>query len=308
MGATASEGLAEVMRVFISSPTEEMKIYRDRAKQAIKDVSMTYVAYDDPDGISHSQSGKSLMDLGRDTVRSCDVFVGLYGFGRVWAPARDPYVGGELCKQHPELLNDPDKLMMEYEYEWARDADLYMFPFLRTDKTTNAGWIAEDPRMEEFARKLRARTVGFLTTPDAFCEKLVRGLKGIKPRVFLSYSRKNAEYARNLQHTLRKEDIHAWRDEINIPGGAEWERVIEASLTSMDAMVVVVSPESLASEWVRKESMAFVNQGKTIVPYLADKKCQDMLPDYLKKFQTIDGTSEHGIHQLAKRLRTVLEV
>jgi TIR domain/Domain of unknown function (DUF4062) len=307
MSTKSSEGLAGVLRVFISSPTKEMKLYRDRAKEAIKDVGMTYVAYDDPEGIAHTQSDKTLINLGRDTVKTSDIFIGLYGFGSVWAPARDPVVGEELCRQHPELLKDPGKLMMEYEYEWAREANLYVFPFLRTGDTTDAPAVPIDARMEEFRRRLSATTVGWLTTPNTFYDKLVRGLKGIRPRVFLSYSRKQLGDARMLQRRLRNEDIHVWRDEVNIPGGAEWRRVIEASLTRMDALVVMITPDSLASEWVEKECKAFIKQKKTVVPFLADSSCRGKLPRYLAKLQFIDGTLEQGVNELARRLRAVLE-
>lgn len=94
---------------------------------------------------------------------------------------------------------------MEYEYEWAQEAGLYIFPFLRTYDTVDVPPLPMDPRMDQF--------------------RLVEGLTGILPRVFLSYSRKDLEYIRGLQQRLREQDLHAWRDEVSIPGGAEWARV-----------------------------------------------------------------------------------
>jgi hypothetical protein len=74
----------------------------------------------------------------------------------------------------------------------------------------------------------------------------------------------------------------------------------------MDIMVVVITPESLASEWVAKESLAFVQQGKTLIPYLVDPGCRARLPEYLAARQYIDANSP-GVEELAKRLRRVLD-
>lgn len=299
--------LGNVLRVFISSQTEEMKAYRERAKAAIRDASMTYIAYDDPDGITHTQGDKSLMALGFDTVTACDVLVGLYGLSAVWAPGTDRRVVDESSSQFPTLVEDPYRPIVEYEYSWARQAGLYLFPFLRTPRTTQVPYVVPDPRIEEFTEKLRARTVGWLSTPDALYDKLRAGLEGIRPRVFLSYSRNNRDAVRELQRQLRNEDIHAWRDESDIAGGDEWRVALDQALARMDVMVVVVTRESLASEWVEKEAKEFVEQGKTVVPLLFDPACRDALPDYLADRQFIDGTADGGVQGLAKRLRALLE-
>jgi len=295
--------LEQIMQVFISSPTKEMKTYRERAIQAIHDLGMKHVAFAENVPFTHGR--KTIFDQNRETVMASDVFIGLYGFDDVWRPA----IEQSLCEKHPELLNNPEKMIMEYEYEWARNANLYIFPFLRTYDTQEVPAMELKEGMDRFRRQeLRGVTVGWLTTSDAFYDQLVEGLRTIRPRVFLSYSRKNADYVSKLQQELRYEDVHAWRDEANIPGGSKWEAVINAAISQMEAIVVVVTPESLASEWVEKESKAFIEQHKTIIPFIAHSSCRDSLPKYLEDFQSINGTKESGLQDLAKQLRIALGI
>ena len=302
MSTNKRSGLVQVMQVFISSPSKEMEVYRRQAIRAVEQVGMIHKSYNDPKGVGFTQGSGTIFDLNRRTVMSSDVFLGLYGFGAVWKPASEP----ELVKAHPELSRHPGKLIMEYEYEWAQEGGLYIFPFLRTDETADVPPLPIDSQIDQFRMRLRSRTVGWLTTPETFHEQLVDGLNSIAPRVFLSYSREDLEYVRDLQRQLRGQDVHAWRDEVSIPGGTEWARVIDAAINEMDVMVVVVTSASAKSEWVEKECSAFINSGKTVVPYIIDAAKKATLPTYLAPLQYVDGTSTDGQLVLARRLRAVL--
>ena len=281
------DDFARVLRVFISSSTSEMELYRNRAIQAIRDVGMQHTNYNDPGGAGISHRNQTIFEMNRDTIHQVDLFVGLYGFGGVWRPASHP----GLTEAHPGLLDDPGKLIMEYEYEWAREAGLFMFPFVCTDKTAGIPMVEIDDRMYQFRLKIMARNVGWLTTPEAFYDQLMNKLRAIKPKVFLSYSRKDEQYVSELQQKLRAEDIFAWRDKTNIGGSVEWAKALEAALKNLDALVVVVTPNSAQSQWVEKECQKFVDMRKPMFPYIADPASKAKLPDYLKEIQYIDRKS-----------------
>ena len=295
-------GLAQVMQVFISSKTSEMKAYRDKAIQAIHDAGMRHKNFNDPGGAGFTQGSKTIFELNRNTIQQSDVFVGLYGVGEVWRPASHP----GLREAHLELLENPYKLIMEYEYEWAKEFGLYTFLFMRTNETLEVPFTPSDEQMESFRERLMTHTVGWLTTPEKFYEQLLGGLKAIRPRTFLSYSRRNVGDADDLQQRLRQEDIHAWRDSTSIPGGSEWASVIEKALDLMDALVVVVTPESAKSEWVEKECRTFIESGKPVIPYVSNAASKLALPNYLSSIEYIDGTSSDGFRKLVKQLRAIL--
>jgi hypothetical protein len=279
-----------------------MEVYRHQPIRAIERVGMIHKSFNDPKGAGFTQGPGTILDLNRSTIVDSDIFIGLYGFGSVWKPASEP----DLVRVHPELSRDPGKLIMEYEYEWAQEAGLHIFPFLRTYDTVDIPALPMDPRMDQFRLRLRTGTVGWLTTPETFYDQLVESLTGLLPRVFLSYSREDLEYVRGLQQQLREQDLHVWGDEVSIPGGAKWERVIDAAIHQMDAMVVVVTSASTKSEWVKRECTAFLENEKTVIPYIVDPASKTDFQNYLAQLQYIDGTNADGYLALARRLRVVL--
>jgi|GEM_PF-4755285 len=294
---------SKVMQVFISSSSKEMPAFREQAEKAVDEVGMVYKNFNDPKGAGFTQApGGDIFEMNRNAIVSSDVFIGLYGFSRVWSPSNEP----TLVNSHSEVANNPGKPIMEFEYEWAEDGGLYMFPFLRSNDTRGANGWEKDPRMMQLYSRLRARSVGWLTSPEEFYIEIKKALQGIIPRVFLSYSRINIEAVINLQKDLRHQDIHVWRDESNIPGGAGWERVINAAIEELNVMVVAVTQESIESEWVEKECKAFIENGKPLIPYIIDEQAKKELPSYLSEIQFIDGTQPNGFGELVKRLRTVL--
>ncbi len=303
MSDKAKSQLSKVLRVFISSSTSEMQPYREKAIEAIEAAGMRYTNYNEPTGSSSNQGNKTIFEVNHDGVVESDVFLGLYGFKDVWRPASSQ----DLRYEHPELNDDPDKLIMEYEYEWAMEAKLYIFRFLRTPSTSGVEPANEDRRMAQFRSRLQARSVGWLSTPTEFYNLFLARLIGIKPRIFLSYSRKNTEYASNLQQKLRGDDLHVWRDATNIPGSADWKNELDTALNLMDVLLLVATSESLESEYVTQECKFFLNAGKPIVIYIVDESIKKSLPDYLSKIQYIDGTDQSGYLNLIKQLRILLE-
>ncbi len=280
-----------------------MANYRDKALPAIRDARMQYKNFNDPDGVGIVQRDQTIFEMNRDTIRQADVFVGLYGIGGVWRPASHP----GLTQAHPELLDDPGKLIMEYEFEWAQEAGLITLPFIRTDQTSEVPMVEVDARMNQFRLRLMARNVSWLTTPDAFYDQLTHKLKAIAPKVFVSYSRQDEQYVSDLQRKLRHQDIFAWRDKTNIGGSKEWAKALEAALAALKALVVIVTPNSCRSQWVEKECREFRKMGKPVFPFIAEPTCKEDLPDYLSDLEWVDGTENDGFNNLARELHAVLD-
>lgn len=72
--------------------------------------------------------------------------------------------------------------------------------------------------------------------------------------VFLSYSRKDEAEARRLADALSEAGLKVWWDEL-IEGGAAYAKRIEAALEDADAVVVLWSSSSIASDWVLDEAV-----------------------------------------------------
>lgn len=73
------------------------------------------------------------------------------------------------------------------------------------------------------------------------------------PYVFISYGVKNRSYAEKLTAKLQEEGIEVWIDEHSILKGAEWTDAIFAAIDACAAFVVVMTPESQHSKWVKRE-------------------------------------------------------
>ncbi|RZA31997.1 MAG: TIR domain-containing protein [Lysobacteraceae bacterium] len=89
-----------------------------------------------------------------------------------------------------------------------------------------------------------------------------------RPSVFLSYSRADQQQARILAHALEEAGLQVWWDTL-IEGGAAFARTIEAALGASDAVVVLWSRNSVASDWVLDEA-ARGRDLKKLVPLSID--------------------------------------
>lgn len=73
------------------------------------------------------------------------------------------------------------------------------------------------------------------------------------PSVFISHSSADKDFARKLTSALRKSGIEVWIDEAEIKGGSSLFDRISAGLIETDYLVVILSPNSVSSEWVNRE-------------------------------------------------------
>ena len=124
-------------------------------------------------------------------------------------------------------------------------------------------------------------------------------------QVFLSYSRKDEESMLLIAKYLRAQRIKVWVDnEKLIPGTPIWEDEIEKAIMSASAIVVVLSPDSKNSEWVKREmTMADQNQ-KRVFPVLirGDEKSSISLRLINRQFVDLRENWEVGMNLLSKAL------
>ena len=85
---------------------------------------------------------------------------------------------------------------------------------------------------------------------------------------FISYSRKDKEFAHRLQETLAEHERETWLDTKDIPPTAEWLQEIYAAIEKSDAFVFVISPDSTLSEVCQLELAHAVKHHKRLIPIL----------------------------------------
>ena len=90
----------------------------------------------------------------------------------------------------------------------------------------------------------------------------------VRPTVFLSYSRADQAQARVLAQELEEAGLQVWWDTL-IEGGAAFAKTIDAALAASDAVIVLWSANSIASDWVLDEA-ARGRDLKKLVPLSID--------------------------------------
>ncbi len=87
-------------------------------------------------------------------------------------------------------------------------------------------------------------------------------------QVFISYSRKDISFINRLAADLKNAGIDVWYDVTRIAGGARWRSEIENALRNSQYVIVVLSPDSIVSEWVEREFLFSSNLRRKIIPVM----------------------------------------
>jgi hypothetical protein len=122
-------------------------------------------------------------------------------------------------------------------------------------------------------------------------------------QIFISYSRKDIAFARRLAADLEKAGYSVWWDITDLRGGDDWVRVIPEAIGTSDFFIVVLSPNSIASEWVRKEYTQAISLHKKIIPIMLE---QTPVPFALITINFIDFTNEAAYPENVKALLLAL--
>lgn len=102
-------------------------------------------------------------------------------------------------------------------------------------------------------------------------------------KIFISYSRADWEqYVKPYCDRLRKAAYPVWLDQHLIEGGQDWLDEINTALKECQIMLLFLTPDALASRWVKMEYRYFIEKEKPILPIM----CVDTeLPAELMRIQ-----------------------
>jgi hypothetical protein len=104
--------------------------------------------------------------------------------------------------------------------------------------------------------------------------------------VFLSHSARDRRFADKIASVLRDNGVPVWYSSTNIVGAQQWHDQIGEALMRCDWFVVVLSPNSIKSRWVRLElgfALRDARYDNRIIPLLL-RPC-----DYLTLSWTLGG-------------------
>ena len=120
-------------------------------------------------------------------------------------------------------------------------------------------------------------------------------IRALPPKVFISYSHQDRDFAERLAGDLSGHGIIVWWDEWGIRVGDSLLSKLQQGIIASSYLAIVLSPESVASSWVQEElNLALHRQLQErrvfvlpilfreceVPPFLAEKKYADFSDDY----------------------------
>jgi TIR domain len=87
-------------------------------------------------------------------------------------------------------------------------------------------------------------------------------------RLFVSYSRKDAEFVGRLTSQLEAWQHDVWVDTDDIPGSEARRASVVEGIGQADAVLLVISPNSMASDNVQRKIAVGAEERRRIIPVL----------------------------------------
>jgi WD40 repeat protein len=127
-------------------------------------------------------------------------------------------------------------------------------------------------------------------------------------RVFLSYSRKDSEFAKWLRHGLQEGQIDVFQDVEDTLPGEEWWRRLQGLITQSDTVIFVLSPHSVSSTVCRNEVAHALKLNKRVFPVVIEDINWATAPDGLIKLHGVFfndvGQRDESLKRLIEALQT----
>jgi WD40 repeat protein len=123
-------------------------------------------------------------------------------------------------------------------------------------------------------------------------------------KVFISYSRKDIEFARRLTQELQKGDLDFWIDWEGIPPTVDWWREIEKGIEEADVFLFLISPDSAKSKVCRQELESAIKNGKRLIPLVVRDINSEETPAELSHLNWIFFRENDDFEAALKKLLT----
>jgi signal transduction histidine kinase len=133
---------------------------------------------------------------------------------------------------------------------------------------------------------------------------------GMKPQVFLSYSRYDLHVMQHVKESLLLRGLTVWTDELLEPGTAQWEVEIANAIENSEALIVLLTPAAKESRWVSRELSYAEAHNVRIFPIMVAGTEQTAIPFRLISTQYIDFRNgfNNGMRELGKALSLYLGI
>jgi WD40 repeat protein len=129
----------------------------------------------------------------------------------------------------------------------------------------------------------------------------------IMAKVFISYSRKDVEFAKRLTEELPKSDLDFWIDWEGIPPTVDWRKEIEKGISEADAFLFLISPDSVESRVCKEELDCAIENGKRLIPIVVRDVQREKRPESLKTLNFIYFRASDDFETALRKLTTAVQ-
>ncbi len=114
--------------------------------------------------------------------------------------------------------------------------------------------------------------------------------------IFVSYSRQDKIVVDQIVNQLQDIGFTLWIDRFNIKGGSQWQLEITQAINDCRDFVLILSPDSDKSEYVRKELALALKSEKNVIPvFIKSFSLSPEIEQSLDGVQYIDIVSDYEI-------------
>lgn len=85
---------------------------------------------------------------------------------------------------------------------------------------------------------------------------------------FVSYSHNDRDFVEELDEQIEETELSLWIDRRQLKAGEEWRKAIDNAISNSDGVIVVISQDSLTSQYCIYEWSYAMGLGKIIIPIL----------------------------------------
>jgi len=138
---------------------------------------------------------------------------------------------------------------------------------------------------------------------------MARGLGGAgaaKFKVFLSYSRADDRPADALVAALEARGFIVRIDRRDLPYGEKWQNELAGFIKEADAIVFMVTPRSVTSQWCKWELAQVAAQSKRMVPVVHEHVPPEELPPEVSEVYLFPFTPDLDLERRADQLAQIL--
>jgi len=188
----------------------------------------------------------------------------------------------ELLHRHAEYVEKHTQFLAK-ALEWERQQKQNRWLLVGDEKKQAEAWLKIHFNSEQ---------PPCLPT-DLHCEYITESIKNgnnLMTQVFISYSEHDRETMEKIRNSLRRESLTVWTNTTDIQTGEDFQSAIDRGIEQTDNLVYLLSPDSVESEFVRKEIDYAVSLDKRIIPVLVRKTPPESIPKALQGVQYIDLT------------------